>query len=471
MIPPDFPPPPSTELSPPTLGAPDGVPAVVPDVSTLVSYLEHDPQPAIVLDPHYQILAANRAYQRQFGVEGQAHIGRRCYQVSHHYDVPCDQAGEHCPMKRATENRSADRVLHIHHTPRGPEHVDVELRPIFDRHARIVAYVERLATVRSASARPSSEGLVGRAPAFNEAISALQRVAPSMLPVLLLGESGTGKELFAQALHEASSRAQGPFVVVDCSGITETLFESELFGFEKGAFTGATSRKQGLVETAQGGTLFLDEIGDVPLSIQVKLLRLIETGTFRRVGSTDMLRADFRLVAATHKPLERMVADGQFRADLYFRISAFPIHLPAVRERVDDIALLADSILRRIASARTGSSHKASISAEALALLRAYAWPGNIRELRNVLERANLLADGGVIRAEHLPEAVRDKASGAVKESLAVGLGLPRKLTDAELANAAAQFRGKRSELAAQLGLSERTLYRRLKAIAAGEGA
>ncbi|MGF6744185.1 sigma-54 interaction domain-containing protein [Paraburkholderia atlantica] len=471
MIPPDFPPPPSTELSPPTLGAPDGVPAVVPDVSTLVSYLEHDPQPAIVLDPHYQILAANRAYQRQFGVEGQAHIGRRCYQVSHHYDVPCDQAGEHCPMKRATENRSADRVLHIHHTPRGPEHVDVELRPIFDRHARIVAYVERLATVRSASARPSSEGLVGRAPAFNEAISALQRVAPSMLPVLLLGESGTGKELFAQALHEASSRAQGPFVVVDCSGITETLFESELFGFEKGAFTGATSRKQGLVETAQGGTLFLDEIGDVPLSIQVKLLRLIETGTFRRVGSTDMLRADFRLVAATHKPLERMVADGQFRADLYFRISAFPIHLPAVRERVDDIALLADSILRRIASARTGSSHKASISAEALALLRAYAWPGNIRELRNVLERANLLADGGVIRAEHLPEAVRDKASGAVKESLAVGLGLPRKLTDAELANAAAQFRGKRSELAAQLGLSERTLYRRLKAIAAGQGA
>ncbi|MGF6659551.1 transcriptional regulator with PAS, ATPase and Fis domain [Paraburkholderia atlantica] len=471
MIPPDFPPPPSTELSPPTLGAPDGVPAVVSDVSTLVSYLEHDPQPAIVLDPHYQILAANRAYQRQFGVEGQAHIGRRCYQVSHHYDVPCDQAGEHCPMKRATENRSADRVLHIHHTPRGPEHVDVELRPIFDRHARIVAYVERLATVRSASARPSSEGLVGRAPAFNEAISALQRVAPSMLPVLLLGESGTGKELFAQALHEASSRAQGPFVVVDCSGITETLFESELFGFEKGAFTGATSRKQGLVETAQGGTLFLDEIGDVPLSIQVKLLRLIETGTFRRVGSTDMLRADFRLVAATHKPLERMVADGQFRADLYFRISAFPIHLPAVRERVDDIALLADSILRRIASARTGSSHKASISAEALALLRAYAWPGNIRELRNVLERANLLADGGVIRAEHLPEAVRDKASGAVKESLAVGLGLPRKLTDAELANAAAQFRGKRSELAAQLGLSERTLYRRLKAIAAGEGA
>ncbi|MBB5460842.1 sigma-54-dependent Fis family transcriptional regulator [Paraburkholderia sp. Cpub6] len=471
MILPNLPPAALPELLPRPPGAADDVPAVVPDVSALVSYLEHDPQPAIVLDPHYQILAANRAYQRQFGVEGQAHIGRRCYQVSHHYDVPCDQAGEHCPMKRAAEIRGADRVLHVHHTPRGPEHVDVELRPIFDGHARIVAYVERLATVRSASARPSSEGLVGRAPAFNQAISALQRVAPSMLPVLLLGESGTGKELFAHALHEASSRAQGPLVVVDCSGITETLFESELFGFEKGAFTGATSRKQGLVETAQGGTLFLDEIGDVPLSIQVKLLRLIETGTFRRVGSTDMLRADFRLVAATHKPLERMVADGQFRADLYFRISAFPIHLPAVRERVDDIALLADSILRRIASARAGSSHKASISTDAMAQLRAYAWPGNIRELRNALERANLLADGGVIRAEHLPQAVRGRASGGGQDSLAVGVGLSRKLTDAELARAAAQFRGKRSELAAQLGLSERTLYRRLKAIAGGEGA
>ncbi|HTH59849.1 MAG TPA: sigma 54-interacting transcriptional regulator [Paraburkholderia sp.] len=438
-----------------------------PDVGTLVSYLEYDPQPAIVLDPDYQILAANRAYQRQFGVEGQAHVGRRCYQVSHHYDVPCDQAGEHCPMKRATASRSVDRVLHIHHTPRGPEHVDVELRPIFDpRTSEIVAYVERLATVRGASAKSRSEGLVGRAPAFNHAISGLQRVAPSMLPVLLLGESGTGKELFAHALHEASERAQRPFVVVDCSGITETLFESELFGFERGAFTGATSRKPGLVETAQGGTLFLDEIGDVPLSIQVKLLRLIETGTFRRVGGTETLRADFRLVAATHKPLERMIEAGQFRSDLYFRISAFPIHLPAVRERIDDIPLLADSILQRIALAKPGVARKTQISADALALLSAYPWPGNIRELRNVLERASLLADDGVIRPDQLPDALRKSAVPSIAEALpAAGLAARRKLSDAELVRAATEFRGKRSELAARLGLSERTLYRRLKAL------
>jgi transcriptional regulator with PAS, ATPase and Fis domain len=285
------------------------------------------------------------------------------------------------------------------------------------------------------------------------------------LPVLLLGESGTGKELFAHALHEASDRAQRPFVVVDCSGITETLFESELFGFEKGAFTGATGRKQGVVETAQGGTLFLDEIGDVPLSIQVKLLRLIESGTFRRVGSTETQRADFRLVAATHKPLEQMVAAGQFRSDLYFRISAFPIHLPAVRERSEDIPLLADSILERIASAKYRSSRKATISPDALALLRAYAWPGNIRELRNVLERASLLADDGVIRPEQLPEALRREVLSPVEKPSATGFAAPRKITDAELARAAAECGGKRSELAARLGMSERTLYRRLKAL------
>ena len=229
-----------------------------PPFEPLVSFLEHDPQPMIVLDPDYNILAANGAYQRQFGVPGRSYVGHKCFRVSHHYDVPCDQAGEHCPMKKAFELKGPDRVLHIHHTPRGPEHVDVELRPILDAGGAVVAYVERLVTVRHASARPSAEGLVGRSPAFVAALAAVQRVAPSALPVLLLGESGTGKELFARAVHEASGRAGGPFVVVDCSGLTETLFESELFGYEKGAFTGAHARKKGLVETAQGGTLFLD---------------------------------------------------------------------------------------------------------------------------------------------------------------------------------------------------------------------
>jgi transcriptional regulator with PAS, ATPase and Fis domain len=430
-----------------------------PDVNALVSYLEHDAQPMIVLDPEYRILAANTAYQRQFGIAGHPHVGRKCYQVSHHYDVPCDQAGEHCPMKRAYELRGPDRVLHIHHTPRGPEHVDVELRPIFNGQREVVAYVERLSTVRGASAKASAEGLVGRSAPFNAAISSLHRVAPSMLPVLLLGESGTGKELFARALHEASERVQHPFVVVECSGITEALFETE-----KGAFTGAAARKPGLVETAQGGTLFLDEIGDVPLSMQVKLLRLIESGTFRRVGGIETLRADFRLVAATHKPVRGMIDDGRFREDLYYRISAFPIKLPPVRERPDDIPLLAESILQRIDSAQGTARRKFSIAADALARLCAYSWPGNIRELRNVLDRACLLSDDGVIRIEQLPDDMRAAESSHLESSTGSSSFSTRgELTDRELVQFAEEFSGTRSALAQHLGMSERTLYRRLK--------
>ncbi len=417
-------------------------------VQSLVSFLEHESEPMIVLDLDYNILAANTAYQRQFGGGDHPFLGHKCYRISHHYDVPCDQAGEHCPMKKAQELRGPDRVLHIHHTPRGPEHVDVELRPILDEAGTITAYVERLTVVRSASARPSDEGLVGCSPAFNTALAALQRVAPSPLPVLLLGESGTGKELFARAVHAASERARGPFVVVDCSGLTETLFESELFGHEKGAFTGATARKPGLVETAQGGTLFLDEIGDVALAMQVKLLRLIESGTYRRVGGIETLHANFRLVAATHKPLEKMMANGQFRPDLYYRISAFPIQLPPLRERAEDIALLVNSLLARAGAGK----RKLTIEAGALALLQRHPWPGNVRELRNVLERARLFADDGVIRPEHLPPApVKAPAAPA---STAAG----------SLAAVFATFGGTRSELASHLGISERTLYRRLKA-------
>nr|WP_279608931.1 sigma 54-interacting transcriptional regulator [Burkholderia gladioli] len=446
-------------LEPATAAAgPSGasVPATSPaGLGALVSYLEHDPQPMIVVDPDCRILAANGAYQRQFGGAGRAHVGRHCYRVSHHYEVPCDQAGEHCPMRAALESGAASRVLHIHHTPRGPEHVDVEMRPVFDGEGAVVAYVERLTTVRSASARPSAGGLVGSSDAFNGALSALQRVAPSMLPVLLLGESGTGKELFARALHEASPRAGGPFVVVDCSGIAESLFESELFGYEKGAFTGANQRKPGLVETAQGGTLFVDEIGDVPASMQVKLLRLIESGTFRRVGGIEALRADFRLVAATHQPLREMIGDGRFRQDLYYRISAFPIELPPVRERPGDIGLLAESILRRIADGRPGA-RAWTLHESARACLEAHAWPGNIRELRNVLERACLFADDGVIRAEHLPQALQAPPEAGLAR------GAP---DDDTLRQVARSFRGSRKALAARLGISERTLYRRMRAL------
>ncbi|NWC00041.1 sigma 54-interacting transcriptional regulator [Pseudomonas gingeri] len=425
-----------------------------PDMRALVSYLEHDLAPTIVLDIDYNIVAANTAYQRQFGVEGRPHVGAKCFRVSHQFAVPCDQAGEHCPMRKAHESRLPERVLHIHHTPRGPEHVDVELRPLLDAQGEVVGYVERLNTVTVASAQPQHQGLVGRSAPFKEALSALQRAAPSPIPVLLQGESGTGKELFARALHEGSPRAGGPLVVVDCTGLTETLLESELFGYEKGAFTGALQRKIGLAEAAHGGTLFLDEIGEVPLAMQVKLLRLIESGSFRPVGSLRTVHSDFRLVCATHKPLKDMVAAGSFRQDLFYRISAFPIRLPALRERSDDLPLLIDSLLQRLAPAAVPRIDPAAMKALGL-----HDWPGNIRELRNVLERARLFTDDGIIRVGDLPAELRRETAPTAPQR-------QRGRNELEqLAHALAMFDGSRSELAKTLGMSERTLYRRLQAL------
>ncbi|UVE48061.1 sigma 54-interacting transcriptional regulator [Pseudomonas chlororaphis] len=426
------------------------------EMLALMSYLEHDAQPTILLDTDYNILAANTAYQRQFGVEGKPHVGAKCYRVSHQFAVPCDQAGEHCPMRKAFETRLPERLLHIHHTPRGPEHVDVELRPILGDTGQVVAYVERLSSVAVASVQPQQKGLVGRSTAFNEALSALQRAAPSQIPVLLQGESGTGKELFARALHDGSPRASGPLVVVDCTGLTETLLESELFGYEKGAFTGALQRKIGLAEAAHGGTLFLDEIGEVPLAMQVKLLRLIESGSFRPVGSLRTVHSDFRLVSATHKPLKEMVAAGTFRQDLYYRISAFPIRLPALRERSDDLPLLIDSLLQRLAPGAVPR-----VAPQALERLGLYAYPGNIRELRNILERARLFSDDGVIRVEDLPEELRAGSAATTTQPSRRRAGKDLE----QLAHALEVFEGSRSELAKALGLSERTLYRRLKSL------
>ncbi|GFM49873.1 sigma-54-dependent Fis family transcriptional regulator [Pseudomonas cichorii] len=423
-------------------------------MQSLVSYLEHDERPSIVLDTQYNIIAANTAYQRQFGIEGRPHIGEKCYRVSHQFAVPCDQAGEHCPMRKAHETRLAERLLHIHHTPRGPEHVDVELRPILDDQGVVIAYVERLSTVAVASVQPQQHGLVGRSAAFKRVLAELQRAAPSQIPVLLQGESGTGKELFARALHASSSRANGPLVVVDCTGLTETLLESELFGYEKGAFTGALQRKTGLAEAAHGGTLFLDEIGEVPLAMQVKLLRLIESGSFRPVGSLRTVHSDFRLVCATHKPLKDMVTEGSFRQDLFYRISGFPIRLPALRERSEDLPLLIDSLLQRSAQGAVPR-----IDPAAMKLLCLYGYPGNIRELRNILERARLFTDDGIIRVQDLPAEVQ----GHTEDGLP---GYRRKDDGLEkLAHALSVFKGSRSELARELGLSERTLYRRLRSL------
>jgi two-component system response regulator HydG len=419
----------------------------------LISFLETHPDPQIVMGIDYRILAANAAYRRVYAGERNV-VGQFCYAISHGYSRPCDECGESCPLAASRVSGEPRRVLHLHHTPRGEEHVDVELTPIVGASGKIEYFVERMLTVREASSFPAESGMVGKSAAFNRMLELVRRVAPSGTAALLLGESGTGKELVAQAIHQQSGYEHGPFVVVECSGLTETLFESELFGYEKGAFTGAGQRKIGLVESASGGTLFLDEVGDIPLSLQVKLLRLLETGTFRRVGGVETLRADFRLIAATHRDLKAMVERGSFRRDLYYRLSVFPIPLPALRERRSDIALLADTLLARLAPGRAYT-----LSEAARARLQAYDYPGNIRELRNILERAMLMADGDTLLEEHLPPELRSEEAGMP------GVDDIVPLETAELRYlqwALAHHGGDRKSLAAQLGISERTLYRKL---------
>ncbi len=434
-------------------------------LSELISFLDGLPEPRIVMDADYRIVAANTAYIREFG-DGKPLAGRKCYEVSHHFTVPCDQAGESCPLKQSLEDGEPQRVLHLHHTPRGEEHVAVETTPIRDTTGRIAYFVETMRVVRQASSRAAAQGLVGRSPAFVGMLEKILRVANSDAAVVLLGETGTGKELVARAIHEASAREEGPFVAVDCAGMTETLFESELFGYEKGAFTGATHRKQGLVEAASGGTLFLDEIGELPLALQVKLLRLLETGTYRRVGGLDWLPADFRLVTATHRDLRAMVQAETFRRDLYFRINTFPIHTPALHERSGDIHLLAESLLERV-DRKSGRR----FSAAALAWLSGRRYTGNIRELRNLIERASLLADGEVIDVQHLTDLADDlpPEAGPAAGSFVVSEVVPLDALERRyLAWARARPGLDAAGLAERLGVSPRTLYRKLQTPAGG---
>ncbi|MBX3679094.1 sigma-54 interaction domain-containing protein [Cognatazoarcus halotolerans] len=430
----------------------------------LVSFLESLSEPHILCDRHYRIVAANAAYRRSCGA-GRSVIGRTCYEVSHHYSVPCDRAGESCPLAQSLDSGQRERVLHLHHTPRGEEYVNIELSPLRDSAGEIVFFVEKMEPLPVARGLDGRHGLIGRAPRFQQMLGLVARVAPSDATVLLQGESGTGKELVANAIHQASKRAERPFIAVDCSGLPETLFESELFGHERGAFTGATTRKIGLIEAASGGTLFLDEVGDIPLGMQVKLLRLLETGTYRRVGSTELRTADIRVVSATHRSLRAMVAEGSFRQDLYYRLNTFPIEIPPLREREEDIPLLAAGLLERIKTPRP-----MHLSEAAVARLRSYPFPGNVRELRNILERASLMCDGDEIGTEHLagdvaspPSPPGATAGGEVAQDLA---GLERQA----LQKALAAHSGSRKALARQLGISERTLYRKLREHEIGSG-
>jgi transcriptional regulator with PAS, ATPase and Fis domain len=300
---------------------------------------------------------------------------------------------------------------------------------------------------------------VGETPAIQDVLGLVRRVAETDSTVLIRGESGVGKELVARAVHRLSRRSRQPFVVVDCASLHENLLQSELFGHERGAYTGAIGLKHGLFEVADRGTIFLDEIGEVTPPLQVKLLRVLETGIFRRVGGTVDVKVDVRVIAATNRDLEAMMRSGGFREDLYYRLNVFSIPIPPLRDRREDIARLVEHFIR---SSAIVSKRGATVSVESMRVLERYPWPGNARELQNVIERALILCDGDVLHPEHLPMGVRVPAG--------TPLGAESKerptLADTErryIRRVLEENRGHRQRAAKILGISERNLYRKLK--------
>ena len=300
---------------------------------------------------------------------------------------------------------------------------------------------------------------VGESPALRSVLELITKVSQTDSTVLIQGESGVGKELAARAIHRASARRDHPFIVVDCTSLQESLLQSELFGHERGAFTGAVARKHGLFEVADGGTLFLDEIGDLGAPVQARILRVLDTGTFRRVGGVQDVRTDARIVCATNRVLSQMVKEGEFRQDLYFRINVVSITLPPLRERREDIPRLARYFAEQSPVAGKGPF---SFSSGAMAILQAYSWPGNVRELQNVVERALILADRGEVTAEDLPSNLRHDAGTTLRELTEDRPNLAE-LEHRYIARLLEEFRGHRGRVAEVLGISERNLYRKLK--------
>lgn len=412
-------------------------------------------EPYVVIDQNYVIRLANDAYiQLHKHSDADAVVGRKCYEVSHGYSLPCDQSGESCPLSLSRESGAPERVVHIHRRYNQDLYESIDLTPLKDSQGEIIFFLERLQPLQNFSPNSQREGLTGRSSSFLRMLEYLNRVSPSDTTVLIQGESGTGKELVARAIHDSSKRSLKPFITVDCTGLPESLIESELFGHEKGAFTGAYTLKRGLVEEADGGTLFLDEIGDIPLGLQAKLLRFLESGTYRRVGSNQLRHANIRLLSATHQPLKELVQAGAFRMDLYYRISTFPILVPSLREWLEDIPILIASLLKRL---EEGRSYKVSDSA--LRILMSYPFPGNIRELKNILERAVLLCDGKVIKPAHLPKEMTIPQEPIFKSLDGAAQNVQ---TEAKVQNLLAGGLSRR-ETAQRLGISERTLYRILR--------
>ncbi len=353
--------------------------------------------------------------------------------------------------------------------PFKPALLEVRVQRALDR-TKLVRESEKLRAVTQQlpdeqQSRPGMTEIIGSSPKMKDVFETIRRVGKTDSSVLITGESGTGKELIARAVHEQSNRRNGPFIAVHCGALAETLLESELFGHEKGSFTSAVKRRLGRFEMADTGTLFLDEIGEIPPATQVKLLRVLQERQFERVGGEETVNVDVRLVAATNRNLRDEVQAGRFREDLYYRLNVVPIVVPPLRERKEDIGLIAEHFLRRLV-ARTHKEIK-GIAPDAITRLTAYSWPGNVRELENVIEQAMIFSDGEILVAKDLPAVLRgDDEEGAQVELPDEDLALDKVLEDVErrlILRAYKQAGGVKTETARLLGIKTSALYYKLE--------
>ena len=427
----------------------------------------------VVIDKDYKIVAANNAYCNAYGINSEDIVGHKCHQVSHHSDVPCHLNGEDCPHKKVFETRKPHQVLHIHYDlNNNEEHVRIKGSPIYGTDGQLFLGEAVFPIAKSDELGCDKQRMLGKSPAFLACIEEMSGASSSDIPILLNGESGVGKELAANFIHNKSSRRALPFISIDCTSISDGIFESELFGHERGAFTGCVGHRHGLIETAEGGTLFLDEIGEVPLALQGCLLRALETGNYRRLGGREDLHADVRIICATHNNLRKMVEHGTFRADLYYRIAGISITIPPLRERRSDIVPLVKAMLEK---AKTHNGFAGRASDDALVMLQNYDYPGNIRELHNILQKAVTMSTGGLVTPDLLqlnnfsnayavnPLTDRRMVSPDLK---ATSPSTNRSLTDVEATHIESllhQHDGHRARVAEELRISERTLYRKLK--------
>jgi len=427
-------------------------------VIKLESLLETHEQPFVVIGADLRVVAVNQAWEKVFGTARGDLIGRPC----------CEKQGacRHQQLFQTLEPYAG--IFTVKEGEDTKKLLNVRGYPLLDADGQLYLG-ESQSLMHKSVYEIHSSGMVGKSEAFIRLKAQLEQAANTTAPVLLLGETGTGKELAAEFVHRHSSHATGEFVIADCTVFGEDLFESELFGHEKGAFTGAAASKKGLFELADNGTLFLDEIGELPFSQQAKLLRAIESGQFRRVGGTSTLKASVRIVCATHRNLAEMVRQGRFREDLFYRLSVFPIEIPPLRERKQDIPLLADHFLQQIGITR---GQPVTVSKGGLIKLIQHAWPGNIRELRNCLQLAGSLCAEGVIQEYdiHFMRRIEESAQPMIDFNTAMPMTnqISTSLSALEqyeanfIAGLIKKYQGNRKLIAAEMNISERTLYRKL---------